>query len=54
LSLLGISAATGEGISGLQAALWSALEKARAAEVAGKGAFSDSKMRCGIARGRGI
>ena len=34
LHLLGVSAATGEGMAGLLAASWSALEKARAAEVA--------------------
>ena len=38
LPLLGISAATGEGIPGLLGALWSALEKARVAEAATRGA----------------
>jgi GTP-binding protein len=50
LRLLGISAATGEGIAGLHAAMWRALEQARAAEVAARGACSDSTPRQGIAR----
>jgi 50S ribosomal subunit-associated GTPase HflX len=47
LHLLGLSAATGEGIAGLNAALWKALEQARAAA---KGASSDSTPQRGIAR----
>jgi GTP-binding protein len=50
LHLLGVSAATGEGIAGLHAALWKALEQVRAAEVAARGASSDSTPRQGIAR----
>ena len=38
LPLLGVSAATGEGIGPLHAAIWSALKQARAAEVATRGA----------------
>jgi len=37
LRLLGVSAATGEGIPGLLEALWSALEKAKATEAAARG-----------------
>jgi GTP-binding protein len=54
LHLLGISAATGEGIAGLHAAVWSALEQARAAEIAARDSASDPKVRRDIARGPGI
>jgi GTP-binding protein len=54
LRLLGISAATGEGIPGLHAAVWSALEQARAAETAARDPAPDPKLRRDIARGPGI
>jgi len=54
LRLLGISAVTGEGIAGLHAAVWSALEQARAAETAARDASPDPKLRRDIARGPGI
>jgi GTP-binding protein len=50
LRLFGVSAATGEGIPGLLRALWSALEKARAAQIATQGAPTDPQSRRSIAR----
>jgi len=50
LRLLAISAATGEGIAGLHAVLWSALENARAAQLASGDAPSGPTSRHGIAR----
>jgi GTP-binding protein len=50
LRILGVSAATGEGIPALLGALWTALEQARAAEVAARATAPGTTPRDGIAR----